>query len=73
MAEDSIVLLKNENNALPLDTKKPQKILVIGNERRGDDIFNPIIGAPGRGEVIPTSVSAHVNILAGLLNVEPFK
>jgi hypothetical protein len=50
-----------------------QKILVIGQDRDGSDIFNPVIGASGKGEVIPTSISSPLNELADRLNVEPFE
>jgi len=48
LAASGIVLLKNEGNVLPLDSKKYKKIAVIGGYAK-----NPIIGGQGSAEVYP--------------------
>lgn len=48
IARQSMVLLKNERQALPLDTAKHQKIAVIG-----EYALHPLIGGQGSAEVYP--------------------
>lgn len=56
------VLLKNEDNTLPLSKDKPMKIAVIGHMAR-----QPIIGGGGSGQVFPKeTISPFVGISAAL-------
>ncbi|MBR5281102.1 MAG: glycoside hydrolase family 3 protein, partial [Clostridia bacterium] len=48
VSEDSIVLMKNENNVLPITKEKYKKVAVVG-----DYAIDPMIGGQGSSEVHP--------------------
>lgn len=63
IVEESTILLKNDDNTLPLDLSKatadkPLKIAVIGA-----GAVNPIVGGGGSGMVYPASISTPYNAL----------
>ncbi len=63
VAEESIVLLKNEQNLLPLDADRLQRVLVVGPNAK-----NARLGGGGSASVSPTY---SVSPLAGLLQRLP--
>ena len=70
LAEESMVLLSNRDNTLPLNLSETKSILMIGQH---DQAMNPITGGGGSGSVIASWVVEPVNEIAKRLGIAPFQ
>lgn len=60
LTEKTSILLKNENNLLPLNATSVRKIVIIGNQAQ-----NPTVGGGGSGKVNPSYLPPPYSSIAG--------
>lgn len=70
LAEESMVLLSNRDNTLPLNLSETKSILMIGQH---DQAMNPITAGGGSGSVVASWVVEPVNEIAKRLGITPFQ
>lgn len=70
LAEEGAVLLKNDDNTLPLDFEKYKNILILAQEDRANN--NPYSAGDGSGHVSASYVQTPLNEIAERFGVDSF-